>query len=464
MRDFSSPFREGPRHALSGVTVLQLATELDSKAGTRLVFDLVNALGAAGARPLVASAGGPLKGELQAIGGVDLPFSAQAKNPLAMALSCRRLAGLIEAERVDLVHVRSRALAWIALGACRMTKTALVTSFDAGTEDRLDIAKRYNSILARGDLVLASSRFSANLAERLHPAATGKIKIVPPGVDSRIYAAGKVLPARVEALRQDWKVAQHEQIILMAMDSRASSYDKSLVEAVRLLAASGVAGVQFILLGDPETRSRGLALDRSIGRSGLQNLMHRAFERDRPAAFLAASAVVSMGVTKSAFETVLQAQAMGTPVIAASPGPAAQAVLASPHCPDRLRTGYLVKPGDAAAISLAIARILTLGASAAAELSDRACNQVETHFSTSQFCAATLNAYQSVLARHSRRVDVAARGDGSETGPPRGRQRLFLRSGAEAGKPKTEWVLRRNKIGGHGARSPVSPRVSNLWN
>ena len=44
------------------------------------------------------------------------PFPASSKNPLAMALNVRRLARVLKSERVDLVHARSRAAAWVALG------------------------------------------------------------------------------------------------------------------------------------------------------------------------------------------------------------------------------------------------------------------------------------------------------------------------------------------------------------
>jgi len=52
-----------------------------------------------------------MTGELQANGGVFVPFPSHTKNPLAMALNTRRLAHLIAAESA-IVHVRSRALAW----------------------------------------------------------------------------------------------------------------------------------------------------------------------------------------------------------------------------------------------------------------------------------------------------------------------------------------------------------------
>ena len=102
-----------------------------------------------------------MTGELQAKGGIFVPFPSRTKNPLAMTLNMRRLAQLIAAERADIVHVRSRALAWVAYGATRMTKTPLVTTFHSGCQGSNPVTLRYNSVLARGDVVLADLGFAA---------------------------------------------------------------------------------------------------------------------------------------------------------------------------------------------------------------------------------------------------------------------------------------------------------------
>ena len=60
---------------------------------------------------------------------------------------------------------------------------------------------------------------------------------------------------------------------------------------------------------------------------------------------------------------------------------------------ESLRTGFLVPPGDAAALALAIATVLSLGATASGKLSLRAKKHVETSFSAEHMCTATLEAY-----------------------------------------------------------------------
>ena len=168
----SLPFHDSVRHPLDKVTVLQIVPGNEVMPSSRAAIDVAAALSAVGARALVACTD-RLKGELQAKGGIFLPFPLRSKNPLTMALRVRRLARLIEAERADIVHVSSRALGWIAYGATRLTKTPLVTSFGSSYEGCNPIAVRYNSVLARGDMVLVESNFAADLVAKHYPSAAG---------------------------------------------------------------------------------------------------------------------------------------------------------------------------------------------------------------------------------------------------------------------------------------------------
>jgi glycosyltransferase involved in cell wall biosynthesis len=384
MQVFRLPFQDRAAHPLAGASVLQVIPDLEANSTARAAIDIAAALGAAGARALIACEGGRMTGELQANGGVFVPFPSHTKNPLAMALNTRRLAHL-------------------AYGATRMTKTPLVTTFHSGCQGSNPITMRYNSVLARGDAVLADSGFTAALAGKLYGPAAGKIRVVHQGLDCRIFAPDMVTPARVQDVRRLWKVAPHEQIVLLAAPASHASGHKILIAAARFLSRSGLTGVKFILACERKESAFDRDIDRAIAREGLQGIMYRTGDCDMPAAYLAASLVVVPATEAAAFgDAAILAQAMGTPVIAANVGAAAETVLAPPLAAEFSRTGYLVKPGDAAALAVAIANVLSLGASASGKLSSRARKHVETRFSTEHACAETLDAY-AALRRGSER-------------------------------------------------------------
>ena len=79
-------------HPLAGRTILQIIPELEAGGAERTAVDVAEGLAHAGARALVATEGGRLVGELQAKGGVWIPFPAATKNPFSMLLNVRRLA------------------------------------------------------------------------------------------------------------------------------------------------------------------------------------------------------------------------------------------------------------------------------------------------------------------------------------------------------------------------------------
>ena len=194
-----APFDRAGRASLAGRTILQIIPRLDAGGAERTAIDVAAALVRAGARALVASEGGRLASELQAVGGVLTPFPAATKNPLSMALNVPRLARLIEAEGVDLVHARSRAPAWVALGACRKTRRPFVTTYHGAYSGRSSLKLRYNSVMARGDVVIANSQFTADAIERLYPFARGRLLVIARGTDLGRFAASVVDRGRVVA-------------------------------------------------------------------------------------------------------------------------------------------------------------------------------------------------------------------------------------------------------------------------
>ena len=122
-------FPKTTHEALAGRTVLQIIPDLEAGGAERTAVDIAEGLAQAGARALVATTGGRLVGELQAKGGIWVPFPASTKNPLAMAGNVGKLVQIIRREGVDLVHARSRAPAWVAFAATRVTKTDFVTTY-----------------------------------------------------------------------------------------------------------------------------------------------------------------------------------------------------------------------------------------------------------------------------------------------------------------------------------------------
>ncbi len=393
------------RPSLDGATVMQIIPALDAGGAERTTIDIAGALVEAGGRALVASAGGRLVSELQARGGIWIPFPADTKNPAAMAWNVARLARLIRLERPAVVHARSRAPAWVALGAARLTGTPFVTTFHGAYGGRSALKLRYNSVMARGDAVIANSDFTRSLVASLYPWAGAQIAVVHRGTDLRQFSPGAVAPGRVERLRAEWGVEAGDRVVLLAARLTGWKGHRVLIEAARLLRDRGVDDATFILAGDPQGRTRYPAeLDALIARAGLDGAVRRVGHcADMPAAFLAASVVAVPSTKPEAFgRSAVEAQAMGTPVVVTDLGAVPETVLSTPRVALEARTGWCVPPDDAAALALALGEALGLGASARDGMARRAQAHVAEHFSLERMERATLDIYRDVIAGRRR--------------------------------------------------------------
>jgi glycosyltransferase involved in cell wall biosynthesis len=394
---FYAPSRS---HVLAGRTILQIIPELEAGGAERTAVDIAAGLVAAGARALVATEGGRLVGELQAKGGVWAAFPARTKNPFRMLVNVRRLARLCVEENVALIHARSRAPAWVALGAARSLGLPFVTTFHGSYAGRSSVKLLYNSVMARGDVVIANSHYTSDLIRSLYPGAAERIRIIHRGTELSIFSPAAVSPERVQALRRGWGVAPHERVVLLAARLTGWKGQKVLIEAAAQLKRAGIGDLAFVLAGDHQGRDAYVRdLDATIASLNLEGVVRRVGHcTDMPAAFLAASVVTVPSTEPEAFgRSAVEAQAMGTPVVTSELGAVPETVLAPPQVAPWERTGWRVPAGDAAALAEAVGGALALGASAREGLAARARAHVERHFSLERMVSDTLDVYVDLV-------------------------------------------------------------------
>ena len=150
--DYEAFRRLTPRGA---PTILQVLPALVSGGVERGTIDVARAQIEAGWRALVVSNGGPMVHELERIGATHITMPIHSKNPLIWRANFDRMVDLIWRERVDLVHARSRIPAWIAFRAARRNRVPFVTTFHQRPAARTALKRLYNSVMVRGDRVIA---------------------------------------------------------------------------------------------------------------------------------------------------------------------------------------------------------------------------------------------------------------------------------------------------------------------
>jgi len=388
------------KRPLAGRTVLQIIPQLEAGGAERTTIDIAEGLVQAGARALVASEGGRLVGELQAKGGIWLNFPAATKNPLSMALNIGPLAEIIREEKVDIIHARSRAPAWVALAAARSTGIGFVTTYHGAYSGRIGPKLLYNSVMARGDVVIANSLFTAEMIRAQHGIEPSKLRVIHRGTNFDTFSPDQVGPDRVEKTRRTWLAGPDERIILLAGRLTSWKGQRVLIRAAAILRDKGYRDLLFILAGDAQGRDGYVAeLDALITELNLGGIVRRVGHvTDMPAALVASALVTVPSTAPEAFGRVaVEAQAMGVPVVVSNLGAVPETVLAPPQVRPDLRTGWHVPANAPEALAEALIEALGLLPSAREALATRARRHVEQHFSLERMVGETLDCYVALV-------------------------------------------------------------------
>ncbi|MGL5733658.1 MAG: glycosyltransferase, partial [Beijerinckiaceae bacterium] len=290
-------------HGLSGRNILQIIPALDAGGAEQSTLDVAQALAASGARSLVASEGGRLVETLQREGSLWIPFPAATKNPLAMARNILRLQTLCRKQRVDLIHVRSRAPAWTAINVARRLGLPFVTTYHGAYSARLPVKSTYNSIMARGDIVIANSQYTAREIFRQWPDARDRIRILYSGTNMAVFDPARIAPPQLDRLRQLWGIAPGQRVVLLPARLTRWKGQIEFIRAAALVRASGFTDAVFILAGDDQGRGDYTAeIDALIRDSGLDGVVRRVGHCDDiPAACLLADVVAVPSIEPEAF-------------------------------------------------------------------------------------------------------------------------------------------------------------------
>ena len=386
-------------------TVLQIVPALETGGAERTTLDIARALVAVGGKALVASRGGRMVAELEALGGQHIDLPIHSKNPVVMALNVERLTRLITQQGIDLVHARSRAPAWSALAAARRTGRPFVTTYHSKVHDRPRLKVFYNSVMTRGDAVIANSAYTAARIRAIHKTDDARIFTVPRGIDTDYFDPARVSAEAVARLRTLWGITNADLPVFL-LPARLTRWkgQSVAIEAARLLKGAGFGDFRLVLLGDGQGRTKYVDdLTAAIAMGSLGSIVSLAGHGvDMPTAYAAADCVLSPSIAPEPFGRVaVEAQAMARPVIVSDEGGMRETVL-SPQDEGGLAgaTGWRVPANDAGTLAETMRDALALGLEGETgrrAMGRRGRARIQAGYSLTAMCEATLSIYAQLL-------------------------------------------------------------------
>lgn len=383
-----------PRMNTRPPALLQVLPRLVTGGVERGTIEIAEAQVSAGFRAIVASAGGPMVPALEAVGARHVTLPLAGKSPFGLFANAAALAELARREGVALIHARSRFPAWSALMAARRSGARFVTTYHGAYNENFPGKRLYNSVMARGERVIAISDYIAGLVRARHQTPPERLRIIPRGVDERRFDPALVPAERVQALREAWALPPGRPVLLLAGRVTRWKGQMVLLEAMARLKAQRLSPMPFALMvGDTQARRGfGEELRAAIEAAGLGgDIRLTGHCDDLPAAFLLADLALHCSTDAEAFgRTVIEAQAMGCPVIASDLGGPRETVAQG-------QTGWRVPPGDAQALASAVAAALALPPEARATMGAEGRRLVRARYTTRAMQAATLSVYGELL-------------------------------------------------------------------
>ncbi|MDD2326436.1 MAG: glycosyltransferase family 4 protein [Alphaproteobacteria bacterium] len=375
------------------MTVLQIIPAFGTGGAEQACYDMAAALCARGDKALIVSEDGGWRIPMaQKVGARFIDKNVATKNPLLIIRNAFWLAKLIRREKVDIVHARSRAPAWSAWIACRMTKCPFVTTAHAAYKYDCALKKTYNRVMAAGDRVIAISGYIADILKNEYGVNDNRLRLVNRGVDVAQLQPSVVSQDRVQALRSAWAVEENERVILFPARLSPIKGHEMLIRALGLLRKKGTDLPLTLIVGDDQGREAySQKLHDVIEEEGLKGRVKLVGAcSDMPAAYALAQLVVQPSKEPEGFGRVpVEAMAMGLPVIASAVGAMRYTVLDG-------KTGWLVKAEDKEGWARAVAKALSLSEADRQKMASTARDYVCQNFTSETMIARTLAVYDEM--------------------------------------------------------------------
>lgn len=395
----SLPEPDTQPQAVVQASVLIVVPTLDVGAADAGAVELVRILAGAGYHPVVVSRAGRLVADVTAAGGDFVPLDVGSNNPAMMLRNAIKLTRMARERRCRVIHAFGRAGAWSAFIAARLCGIPFVTSWYKGYREQNVFKRLYNSIMARGDRVIASSEQIAQLINDRYGTSWKKITVVSCSIDLDRFDPEKITRERIDAMRSAWGVKRDTKVILITGRILRRKGHHVVVKAVKRLKEMGLKDFLCVFVGEDRGRTRytGELWDLVLSTGTMDVIRMAAPVADMPAAYAAASVVVSAAIQPEGVQrAILEAQAMARPVIVSDLGAGSDVVLTAPAVPESRIAGFRFHAGDDAALAAALIRLFSMPEPNRATIGRRGRDWVLGHFNADIVTEQTLRLYREI--------------------------------------------------------------------
>tara|TARA_B110000908_G_C10267405_1_gene465783 strand:+ start:1675 stop:2826 length:1152 start_codon:yes stop_codon:yes gene_type:complete len=376
-------------------TIAQILPALNTGGVERGVIEISKALIDNNFKSIVISSGGHMEAQLRRTGGTHYKLDVNSKNPFRWHKIRKELKIILKNENVDLLHLCSRAPAWIAFPLGKTLKIPVITSVHMRFRKTNFFKNIYNSILIKGDLVIAISKHIEICIKNTFPKVSHKIKVVHRGVDLKLFDSLNINPARIIAQAKLIGLKDNVPVIIMASRPALWKGYSILIKALSKVNEN----FQCILIGaaDGDKKFKDLLINKIIKYNLETKVKLVQSSKDIQAAMILADLIVMPSISPEPFgRIIVEAQALGKIPIAFDHGGASETIIDG-------KTGFLAKALSAESLAEKILLALSMKSAKRESMGNYSKKFVSKNFSHNKMCKLTLSIYKQCIAEYKRK-------------------------------------------------------------
>lgn len=377
--------------------ILQIIPSMEIGGAERTVLEITAFLKNTNYTSLVLTSGGKLIKDLEKLNIEVVRYPIDKKNPLLIIKNIIKLKKIFIEKNIDLIHVRSRAPAWSAIFAARSLKIPIVTTWHGHVSNSSWFKKKYNSIMHKGNALIANSNYTAENINKIYKIDKDKIDIIPRGVNTENFKASNFSDEEKINIKKEWKVFDQNKIILL-LPARLTRWKghEVVIKAIGLLKKEEFfKNIICLFAGNQKGSERyiqnlkeiiaSLSLDDKIKLIGQVENM--------PLAYQVSNIILSPSIQPEPFGRIpIEAQASGKIIISSNAGAVKETIKSGQDS-----TGFKVKPNNSEELAHQIKLVIKMKDEDLQEIKKRAILNVKNNFSLETMCKKTLEVYNRLL-------------------------------------------------------------------
>ena len=377
--------------------ILQIIPNMEIGGAERTVLEITSFLKDTNFSSLVLTSGGKLIDDLKKANIEVIKLKIDKKNPYSMIKNFFLFIKIFREKKINLVHVRSRAPAWSAIFAAKKLGIPVLTTWHGHVSNSSFIKKIYNSIMLKGDAVIANSIYTAENISKIYGINKSKIDIIPRGVDVNNFKKSDINSHEIAKIKENWKIFDKEKVIIL-LPARLTKWKghEVAIEAINLLKGeSFFKNIVCLFAGEQKNSEKYIHnLNRLISSYSLEKKIRLIGKvENMPLAYHASDVILSPSIEPEPFGRIpIEAQASGKIIISCDAGAVKDTIKSGKNF-----TGFKAIPNNSESLADKIKIALKMDNKEIQGMQKRAIINVKNNFSLESMCKKTLEVYNRLL-------------------------------------------------------------------